>query len=462
MKTITNKLFTATMIIGSLFSCDDAVEVGFADQGVLEQIKVATVSLRNSDDNRQFRVVNVCADKNGHAAVNIQLNKPLTTILNVQLKADPKAVERYNEENGTNFEMYPADQVVIENEGRITVIPGEMESLPLSLDFKTAGIKGKSYMFPITIEQMSENIKLQQETYFFMVKNMGDIPDITKPNGLITSFYIEVRSENPLNAGEWILEESKKPLADIVCLFFANINYNETAGRVEVRMNEHITSLLKQRDKYIKPLQDKGIKVTLSILGNWDAAGVSNLAPETARYFARELKAIVDTYGLDGVEFDDEYSSYNLAAGLPGFTLDRSAYARLCYEVKKIMPDKLCCVYHIGAAKTDMNVQIEGINCGDFVDYVYEAYYNYPDFYIQDNYLGMSKRQVSPYSRNITNKLTFDENNMRKVRDEYGVQMLYNLSYDRISSYKNPMNRMGEILYGEGVIHTGKKYKKDF
>lgn len=49
----------------------------------------------------------------------------------------------------------------------------------------------------------------------------------------------------------------------------------------------------------------------MSILGNHDDAGMRSLSEEGAKAFAKELKYYVDIYGLDGIDFDDEYSSYS-------------------------------------------------------------------------------------------------------------------------------------------------------
>lgn len=77
--------------------------------------------------------------------------------------------------------------------------------------------------------------------------------------------------------------------------------------------------MLRNADKFIRPLQAKGIKVVMTILGNHDEAGMGNLSEAAAKDFAKELKAYLDIYGLDGIDFDDEYTSYNNSNPSPGF-----------------------------------------------------------------------------------------------------------------------------------------------
>ena len=120
--------------------------------------------------------------------------------------------------------------------------------------------------------------------------------------------YIEVNNDNPLNAGEYTLSDGK-PFFDIVSVFAANINLN-AEGMPYIHCNDQVTFVLEHADEIIRPLQEKGIKVHLSILGNHDDAGMRSLSAEGAEAFAKELKMYADIYGFDGFDFDDEYSSY--------------------------------------------------------------------------------------------------------------------------------------------------------
>ena len=84
--------------------------------------------------------------------------------------------------------------------------------------------------------------------------------------------------------------------------FAANINVDSKTGRVHVFCNDQVSFLLRNADKFIRPLQAKGIKVAMTILGNHDEAGMGNLSEAAAKDFAKELKAYLDIYGLDGID----------------------------------------------------------------------------------------------------------------------------------------------------------------
>lgn len=57
--------------------------------------------------------------------------------------------------------------------------------------------------------------------------------------------------------------------------------------------------------KYIRPLQDKGRKVCISIEGGGKGLGFCNLTDAQIADFTAQVKAVVTEYGLDGVNFWD-------------------------------------------------------------------------------------------------------------------------------------------------------------
>jgi hypothetical protein len=153
-----------------------------------------------------------------------------------------------------------------------------------------------------------------------------------------TAVYIEVNDDNPLNAGSYILDDGTY-LFDYVILFAANIRNRNCAvdggdGCTEsgphVHFNPNVRYILNNRNKYIKPLQDKGMKVLLGLLGDHDGIGFGTLNDTQRVTFIADLKKDVEDNGLDGVDFDDEWGSKEdwegwgngLAVGASGKTYD--------------------------------------------------------------------------------------------------------------------------------------------
>lgn len=70
-----------------------------------------------------------------------------------------------------------------------------------------------------------------------------------------------------------------------------------------------ISNIYFKRRQINPPITRKGIKVCLSMFGS-NGVGLANLSKETAISVAKEIKYYVETYGLDGVDFDDEWADY--------------------------------------------------------------------------------------------------------------------------------------------------------
>jgi len=226
----------------------------------------------------------------------------------------------------------------------------------------------------------------------------GTIPDKIALNGapMKNIVYIEVNDNDPRIALGYVLEQSNTQFFDYVILFAANLRNRDclnegSAGHdctkqgVHLHFNGNVSHILDNRDKYIKPLQDKGIKVILGLLGDWGGVGFgsfenwpmedvypwategnpgqqpagSAVYPYTTAVrdkFLQEVKDAVDQYGLDGVDFDDEWASANQStkglAVYPGQASYGSGgigttgrwqktgvnMARLIYKARQLMP----------------------------------------------------------------------------------------------------------------------------
>jgi len=80
-------------------------------------------------------------------------------------------------------------------------------------------------------------------------------------NNPLGVMYIEVNDVNFLNLGCYSLLSNGQPLFDVGIIFAANINYDVANQRAILYFNENVDRVLADVDKYVRPLQEKGIKV---------------------------------------------------------------------------------------------------------------------------------------------------------------------------------------------------------
>lgn len=275
--------------------------------------------------------------------------------------------------------------------------------------------------------------------------------------------FVEVNKTNPLNNLNFTLKNSGKPLVDVVVLFSANINYDEATDKVYINNNSNVQHLLTNRAKYLQPLKDKGIKVLLSIMGNWDRAGIAGLSKARAKLFAQELKKTCEMYDLDGVFFDDEYSKYQTPPSAGFVTPSYDAAARLTYETKLAMPDKLVTVYVYEMTASFPN-PVDGVPAGNFVDYAFQDYGRYYD--LSKNYPGLPKSRMAQASQEFNlNKYATSET-LRDLRAKgYGAHMIFAMDPTRkkFTGKELPeMQRIAKELYDDELVYLNKPYSKDW
>ena len=157
-------------------------------------------------------------------------------------------------------------------------------------------------------------------------------------------------------------------------------------------------------------------------------------------------------YELDGVFFDDEYSS---PGNYPGFVRYNN-FSRLAYECKQAMPDKLVEAYvYSGTSSTSA---VEGKQPGEFIDYGIHDYGGSAD--LSSYYPGMPKTGMIMNSiecaRGYGSSASAYENIKKKG---YGGTMFFALAPDRTPM--EVLNLVSQAFYGENVVRTG-TYEKDW
>lgn len=289
------------------------------------------------------------------------------------------------------------------------------------------------------------------------------IPSADKESGIKLFSFIEVNDTNPLNNLNFTLKKSGKPLVDVVVLFSANINYDKVKDIVYVSKNPNVQHLLTNRVKYLKPLKDKGIKVLLGIMGNHDRSGIANLSKERAKQFAQELKKECEMYDLDGVFFDDEYSAYETPLPLGFVTPSNDAAARLSYETKQAMPDKLVTVYVYSRTSSFRNA-VDGVQAGNFVDYAIHDYGRNRD--LSRDYPGLPKSRMAMSSQEFNLNRYATAQSLRDLRSNgYGAHMIFAMDPYR-GNFKTrqlpAMETIAKELFDDELLYLDKPYSKDW
>jgi hypothetical protein len=263
--------------------------------------------------------------------------------------------------------------------------------------------------------------------------------------GPLSVVYIEVNTDNLLNPGCYTLSTGGAQFFDMVVIFAANINYSATLNKAVLYNNSNVENVLVNYKTYIQPLQAKGIKVLYSILGNHTGDGIANFTSRAAaKDFATQVADTVNAYGLDGVDFDDEYAEYGEHGSLP--PANDSSFVLLLSELRKQLPTKLLTLYAIGPAYTG-TVSYQGQSMGSLLNYSWNPYYG---TFSAPSISGMSKSQLSPAAVDFGSTSSGTSTSFAKqtVSGGYGVMMFYGLTSTSETSY---LSGTSKALYGSGV-----------
>ena len=472
MKYLKSKYWIAALMLagGLLTACSEDITVGTLDENRYSTGDGSVMGYI-SDNNGKRMFSNVEFRDAGDMYLQLKTTAKLASEATVAVSYDETILAEYNNTYGTAYEAFPQAKVTLADGGTIKLDKGSEQSAGMKVSYTSEGSLSteKSYVIPLRMKVTSGDFKLAEadQTRMIFVKDLTGIPDCTKyvdgAPGVKVFSCMEVNDTNPLNNLSFTLASNGKPLVDALIIFSANINYNEETGRVYIFNNENVKAILDNREKYLKPLQERGIKIILGLLGNHDRSGVANMSKETAQEFAKEVKAMCDAYQLDGIFVDDEYSSYEYNNITPGFVYPgKEPAARLCYEVKKIQPERWVVAY---AYSTTYGLPaIDDMNSGEFVDYALHDYGGSSD--LSSYFPGMPKSNMGLYSQEFSQGRTASESNLKRMRDNgYLSHMIFAMDPNRSnfdSSQLPAMQRMARAFYNDELVFDGIKYPKDW
>lgn len=203
-------------------------------------------------------------------------------------------------------------------------------------------------------------------------------------DGFMTA-YISPTSPDQLRSLADLRDPDGGPMIDVVCLFAGNyaadqppyLRAQNDDPPTTQPLNDNIQAAL---DAGVVPqLQEAGMKVLLTVMNGHHPVGWSEFTSEAdAQAFAEYLKSdMVDVYGLDGIDIDDEYSS-----GTPNET----SLAMVTTLMRRLMPTALI----TKALWSDIDVfgaSWEGSTLGDNLDYGWEMSYGGDPQYRLPQYL---------------------------------------------------------------------------
>lgn len=270
--------------------------------------------------------------------------------------------------------------------------------------------------------------------------------------------YVETNDVNPLNALCWEMNGEK--FIDILNLFASNI-HKDADGYPTVYLNDKLTRILEPDPanptttgfhKYVKPLQEEGIKVCMTSLGDWQGIGVANLTPEMADRYADILVYCVDRYGLDGINFDDEYANYSSTIYNSYSHVIKALRAKL--DAKFGAGNKLITVFQWG------NYNQIDVTAGGMIDYADHGSFGANVFFPSSSILGITNSRWMPqainlgYSYNVLNRTQITNNSSDTASGNYAGIMMFNLRPSNDVSPQSVFQAIANGAYNSATVSS--------
>ena len=337
------------------------------------------------------------------------------------------------------------------------------EQTSVTISIKINNQDDGTYVLPLVLKSGDEEVGLQ----FVEIVNSEDFnidmtwvdrtPTVEEPRIVA---IVEATENDLRNIGNYMLypygesqPEKKRPLFDMAVIFSANVNFDEFSCKPVLYYNEDVKRILDNIDIFVRPLQEKGIKVLLSIMPNHQGIGFSNLDISNDRKmikdFAADISSAVSKYGLDGVMFDDEYADYpaSLEAVQPGRPMiQMGSFHFLIKELRDLMPyvegqqwkdrKNIITMYNIGYNSNSRTGERGWCLFSNDFDYIKNG-----DGKWNDDDMSESRKAVREWVKNPENQPVLDELSEIKVGEL--LDYVWNANYQKADNYNqsNEENR---------------------
>ncbi len=377
--------FFCMAALACLAACEaDPVERNGGKQPDNEALEKVHLQLRSAKSTTDRSVVSLTEGTTTSAdRIYCRLTQSLQTSVTVTATVDESSVAVYNEKYGTQLQPLPVENVVIADEGKISIAAGQRVSDKIQVTFKSDGLAPGIYLLPISITSDDSALSTEKQTHYYGVKVRGlDMGEYELDTEYLNVFYLNTSKYQPLLADIWGLEKVDgysfetiwtRTYGNIVNLRINQIGYDAESGRAMLVLSPDMRYVLDHADKYIRPLQDKGRKVCLCIEGNGKGLGFCNLTDEQIADFTAQVKNVLNVYELDGVNLFDRNAG-NGKEGMPA--MNTTSYPKLIKALREAMPDKLLTLADY-EEPTEYFWDTEatgGIEVGAYLDYAWSGY----------------------------------------------------------------------------------------
>lgn len=314
-----------------------------------------------------------------------QQTKPASTEATLTLRIDKSLVEGFNAANGTECQLLPTANCEFPDGQTLELAADDQRTVSKRIRILSEDLTAGEYVLPVTVTPEGTTDENQTLYYRLTIRDPqpGDY-DLHDGSDLFFVFYINTKDYQPLLVQDYLMEKKLGlgttvawygTVGNIINLRTVTIKFDETSGRAKLDLGNDMTYVLSHASKYIWPLQETGRKVCISLEGGNTGLGFCNLSDEQIADFAAQVKTVVETYNLDGINLWDRNAGYGTVEGMP--ETNTTSYPKLIKAMREALGTDRLLTLTVYEEPTETFWDTEstgGIAVGEYLDYAWSGY----------------------------------------------------------------------------------------
>ena len=376
-----------TAALAGLMACDaDTVEQQGGKLPDKEPLETVSGMLRSGNSSEKTIDVLLTEGSDGFVMRNFyfQQTKPASDGFSLDAWVDATLLDDYNAADGVERTLLPEANYEFPD-GKVLDLSSEAQRSALKrVKFTAAGLAAGEYVLPLTVA--GQDAPDANKTLYYNVSVRQPYTDeyaLHDGHDLFFVFYINTNDFQPLLAQDYIMRKKLArgttvawydAVGNIINLRTVMLDYDAATGRALLNLGNDMRYVLDHAVKYIRPLQEHGSKVCISIEGSGKGLGFCNLTDGQIVDFVAQVKTAVEEFGIDGINLWDRSAGYG-KEGMPA--VNTTSYPKLIKALREALGgEKLLTVtVYEEPTSTFWDTQATGgIAVGDYIDYAWSGY----------------------------------------------------------------------------------------
>ena len=376
-----------TAALAGLMACDaDTVEQQGGKLPDKEPLETVSGMLRSGNSSEKTIDVLLTEGSGGFVMRNFyfQKTKPASDGLSLDAWIDATLLDDYNAAEEVERTLLPEANYEFPDGKALDLSPEAQRSALKRIKFSATGLAAGEYVLPLTVA--GQDAPDANKTLYYNVSVRQPYTDeyaLHDGHDLFFVFYINTNDFQPLLAQDYIMRKKLArgttvawydAVGNIINLRTVMLDYDAATGRALLNLGNDMRYVLDHAVKYIRPLQEHGSKVCISIEGSGKGLGFCNLTDGQIVDFVAQVKTVVEEFGIDGINLWDRGSEYG-KEGMPA--MNTASYPKLIKALREALGrEKLLTVtVYEEPTSTFWDTQATGgIAVGDYIDYAWSGY----------------------------------------------------------------------------------------